>query len=42
MTVSIICEVTFNSERAYFAKATVANYPSLHDHLQSSKVVRRS
>jgi hypothetical protein len=24
MTVSISCEVTFNSERAYFAKATVA------------------
>jgi hypothetical protein len=38
MTVSIICEVTFNSERAYFAKAIVANYPSLHYRLHSSKV----
>ena len=38
MTVSISCEVTFNSERAYFAKATVASYPSLHYRLQSSEV----
>jgi hypothetical protein len=40
MTASISCEVIFNSERAYFAKATVASCPSLHRRLQSSNVVR--